>query len=397
MRVLILGGDGYLGWPTAMRFSARGHEVSIVDNFSRRRWHLQQSTDSLTPIGSLHDRLEAWKLVSGNDIHAHVGNIEDGEFLDRVVAEFLPEVIIHYGEQPSAPYSMKSRQTAVETQYTNVIGNLNLLFSIRDHVPDSHLIKLGTMGEYGTPNIDIEEGFIEIEHNGRKDKLPFPKLPGSHYHLSKVHDSHNIHFACRVWGLRATDLNQGVVYGIETDETILDDRLINRFDYDEIFGTVLNRFCVQAVVGHPLTVYGKGGQTRGFLNIRDTIQCVELAAETPAELGEYRVFNQFTEQFSVTELAELVQVAGAETDRQVEVMHFPNPRVELEDHYYNPTHTKLLDLGLKPSHLGDELVRSMLSIIERHRNRVIERALVPKTQWNPGEHKGGVLSAAQKS
>ena len=312
MRILILGGDGYLGWPTAMRFSARGHDVFIVDNFARRRWHHEHGTDSLTPIRGLADRIDAWREVSGRDIHAFVGNIEDGEFLDRVVAEVLPEAVVHYGEQPSAPYSMISRRHAVETQQTNVIGNLNLLWSLRDRVPECHLVKLGTMGEYGTPNIDIEEGFIEITHKGRTDVLPFPKMPGSLYHLSKVHDSHNIHFACRIWGLRATDLNQGVVYGIETEETALDERLCTRFDYDEIFGTALNRFCVQAVIGHPLTVYGKGGQTRGFLNIRDTLQCVELAVTNPAQGGEFRVFNQFTEQFTVLELAELAQRAGAE-------------------------------------------------------------------------------------
>jgi len=388
MRILILGGDGYLGWPTAMRFSAAGHEVSVVDNFSRRRWHTQHSTDSLTPIGSLADRIEAWKEVSGREIQTFVGSIEDGKFLDRVIAETVPETVIHYGEQPSAPYSMKSRATAVETQYTNVIGTLNLLFSMRDRVPDCHLVKLGTMGEYGTPNIDIEEGFIEIEHKGRKDTLPFPKMPGSLYHLSKVHDSHNIHFACRIWGLRATDLNQGVVYGIESDESAADERLITRFDYDEYFGTVLNRFCVQAVIGHPLTVYGEGGQTRGFLNIRDTLQCVELAASNPAELGEFRVFNQFTEQFSVAELAELVKRSGGEQGYEVEVNSYPNPRIEAEHHYYNAANTKLIDLGLKPHYLGEELVRSMLKTIERYKGRVIERAILPRTRWKPGELEG---------
>src|SRR5687767_12650103 len=367
MRILILGGDGYLGWPTAMRFSARGHEVFVVDNFSRRRWHHEHSTDSLTPITSLAERIEAWRGISGRTIQAMIGNIDDGEFLDQVVADTLPEAVIHYGEQPSAPYSMISRRHAVNTQQTNVIGTLNLLFAIRDRVPDCHLVKLGTMGEYGTPNIDIEEGFIEITHKGRTDTLPFPKLPGSLYHLSKVHDSHNIHFACRIWGLRATDLNQGLVYGIETDETKLDERLCTRFDYDEIFGTVLNRFCVQAVIGHPLTIYGKGGQTRGFLNIRDTLQCVELAVENPADRGEFRVFNQFTEQFSVSELAELVREAGAHLDYEVHVDHLENPRVEMEEHYYNATHTKLLDLGLKPRMLGEELVESMLKSIERNR------------------------------
>ena len=292
---------------------------------------------------------------------------------------------------------MISRRHAVETQQTNVIGNLNLLWSMRDRVPDCHLVKLGTMGEYGTPNIDIEEGFIEINHKGRTDVLPFPKLPGSLYHLSKVHDSHNIHFACRIWGLRATDLNQGVVYGIETEETALDERLCTRFDYDEIFGTALNRFCVQAVIGHPLTVYGKGGQTRGFLNIRDTLQCVELAVTNPAQ------------QRRVPRLQPVhgaVHGAGAGRDRaarrrrrsghQVEIEHYDNPRVELEEHYYNATNTKLRELGLKPHYLGEELVRSMLKTIDQHKDRVISRAIRPKTKWRPGEAEANAaqLSAA---
>jgi UDP-sulfoquinovose synthase len=397
MRILILGGDGYLGWPTAMRFSARGHEVAVVDNFVKRRWHHEQSTDSLTPILSLMDRIEAWQEVSGKTIEARIGAVEDGEFLDEVVAEFLPEVIVHYGQQPSAPYSMRSRQTAVETQQANVIGTLNLLFAMQTFVPDAHLIKLGTMGEYGTPNIDIEEGYIEIEHNGRTDTLPFPKLPGSLYHCSKVHDSTNIHFGTRIWGLRATDLNQGVVYGLETDETALDPRLATRFDYDETFGTVLNRFCVQAVVGHPLTVYGTGGQTRGYLNIKDTLRCVELAALTPADRGEFRVFNQFTEQFSVADLAELVQRCGAELGYEVEVENFPNPRVELETHYYNASNQKLLDLGLEPHPLGEELVHSVLGAIQSHKDRVIYRAITPQTKWNPGELEGGGLLAGKKT
>jgi UDP-sulfoquinovose synthase len=372
-----------------MRFSARGHEVSVIDNFSRRRWHERQGTDSLTPIRPLEERVRAWHEVSGREVRSYVGAIEDAGFLEEVIVDTRPEAVVHYGEQPSAPFSMANREQAVETQYTNVIGTLNLLFFLRDHAPESHLVKLGTMGEYGTPNIDIEEGFIEIEHQGRKDTLPFPKMPGSLYHLSKVHDSHNIHFACRVWGLRSTDLNQGVVYGIETDETAQDERLCTRFDYDEWFGTVLNRFCVQAVIGHPLTVYGKGGQTRGFLNIRDTLQCVELAVENAPEAGEYRVFNQFTEQFSVSELAELVRRSAAELGIEVEVEHLENPRVEAEEHYYNAVHTKLLDLGLKPTYLGEELVESMLHEIERHKGRVIDSAIDPRTQWKPAEEPAG--------
>jgi len=384
MRVLILGGDGYLGWPTALRFSARGHEVSVVDDFSRRRWHEEAGTGSLTPIADLEQRIAAWREHSGEEIRSFTGSVQDGDFLEGVVAEARPEVVVHYGQQASAPYSMASREQAVETQYANVIGNLNLLFAIRDHVPDCHLVKLGTMGEYGQPEIDIEEGYIKIEHKGRRDTLPFPKLPASLYHCSKVHDSTNIHFACRTWGLRATDLNQGVVYGIETDETASDERLITRFDYDEIFGTVLNRFCLQAVIGHPLTVYGAGTQTRGFLNIRDTLACVELAALNPADSGEFRVFNQFTEQFSVIELAHLVKQAGEHLGYPVEIQHCDNPRVEKEKHYYNAVHTKLLDLGLKPTLLGEELVESMIHVIERYKGRVIEGSIDPRTRWAPG-------------
>jgi len=389
MRILILGGDGYLGWPTALRFSARGHEVSVVDNFSRRRWHTEHGTASLTPIGELDERIAVWREVSGEQIRSYVGAVEDGDFLDEVVAETRPEVVVHYGQQASAPFSMLSRERAVETQHANVIGNLNLLFAMRDHVPDAHLVKLGTMGEYGQPNIDIEEGYVEIEHKGRKDTLPFPKLPGSLYHCSKVHDSTNIHFACRTWGLRATDLNQGVVYGVETEETARDERLVTRFDYDELFGTVLNRFCVQAVIGHPLTVYGAGHQTRGFLNIRDTLACVELAALNPAERGEFRVFNQFTEQFSVLERAGLVKEAGEHLGYSVEVQHYENPRVEKEEHYYNAIHTKLLDLGLEPTLLGEELVESIIHAIERHKGRVIETAIAPQTRWNPAKSPAG--------
>ena len=383
MRVLILGGDGYLGWPTAMRFSGRGHDVAVVDNFARRRWVEEAGSHSLTPIAGLEERLEAWHEVAGKRIESYVGDIAEGTFVADVVREFEPDAIVHYGEQPSAPWSMKTVDHAVVTQQNNVVGSLKLLWAMREYAPEAHLVKLGTMGEYGTPNIDIEEGFIEIEHKGRRDTLPFPKLPGSLYHLSKVHDSHNIHFACRVWGLRATDLNQGVVYGIETPETKLDDRLATRFDYDELFGTALNRFAVQAVIGHPLTVYGKGGQTRGFLNIVDTLQCVELTAANPPAAGEYRVFNQFTETFNVSDLAEKVRHAGAEVGIEVQVDHVANPRFEMEEHYYNPVHTKLLSLGLQPTLLSETLIESMLEVIRRHQDRVLVDVIAPVTQWRP--------------
>ena len=299
MRVIVTGGDGYLGWPQAMYLSKRGYEVCVVDNFSRRLWDLEGGTESLIPIAPLQDRVAAWRETSGKTIQTAVGDLTDYPFISGVVRDFKPDAIVHYGEQRSAPFSMIDRRHSVLTQVNNIVGTLNAVYAIREHVPECHLVKLGTMGEYGTPNIDIEEGFIEITHNGRTDTLPYPKQPGSFYHLSKVHDSHNIQFACKIWGIRATDLNQGVVYGIETDETMLDERLATRFDYDGIWGTVLNRFCIEAAIGHPLTVHGKGGQTRGYLNIRDTMRCIEIAIEKPAKAGEYRVFNQFTEQFSV--------------------------------------------------------------------------------------------------
>jgi UDP-sulfoquinovose synthase len=382
MRILILGGDGYLGWPTAMHFAAGGHEVHVVDNYMRRQMLKEVGADSLTPIATLTDRVAAWNELGQTEITYTLGDLCEYPLVQRIFSDFEPEAIVHYGEQPSAPYSMGSHHRAVKTQTNNVVNTLNVLFAMRDICPEAHLIKLGTMGEYGTPNIDIEEGFIEISHNGRSDTLPFPKLPHSMYHCSKVHDSTNVHFASRVWGTRATDLNQGVVYGAETLETKIDPRLATRFDYDECFGTALNRFCVQAVIGHPLTVYGSGGQTRGYLNIRDTLRCVELAALNPAAEGEYRVFNQFTEQFSIRELAEIVRdaavgygIAGVEIDA------CENPRTEKEEHYYNAKHTKLLDLGLEPHLLSAEVIAANLEVIERHCERVILEAIPPQTRW----------------
>ena len=379
--MLVLGGDGYCGWPTAIHLSVSGHDVVIVDSLIRRAWDIELGTESLTPISTLAERVTAWRQASGCQISLEVGDLLDWQFLDRVVSDHRPDAIVHFAEQRAAPYSMIDREHAVFTQYNNVIGTLNLLFAMYEHAPDCHLVKLGTMGEYGTPNIDIEEGYIDIEHNGRRDRLPYPKLPGSFYHLSKVHDSHNIHFACRTWGIRATDLNQGVVYGTTTPETRRDPRLVNRFDYDDVFGTALNRFCVQAAIGHPLTVYGSGGQTRGFLDIRDTVRCIELAIENPPEPGEFRVFNQFTEQFSVEQLADMVVGAAATLGIRAEIEHCENPRVELEEHYYNAKHRRLVDLGLEPHHLSEALLDSLLNIAIEHRDRVIGGVIDPQVDW----------------
>jgi len=381
MNILVVGGDGYLGWPQSMYLSKQGHNVGIIDNLVRRAWDVEGGTHSLTPILPLPERVALWKRLTGRTLTAYVGDLQDYDFLVDVMAQFRPEAVVHFGEQRSAPFSMIDREHAVRTQTNNVIGTLNLLYAIKDLCPQAHLVKLGTMGEYGTPNIDIEEGFIEINHNGRKDLLPFPKQAGSFYHLSKVHDSHNIMFACKIWGIRSTDLNQGVVYGLKTDETQLDDGLATRFDYDGVWGTVLNRYCVQAALGRPLTVYGKGGQTRGFLDIRDTLRCIEIAIQSPPAQGEYRVFNQFTEQFSVLDLAKLVQQIGNRKGLNVLINHMPDPRVELEQHYYNAKHTKLLGLGLVPHNLSDVLLDSLMDVVIRYRDGVREDTLMPQVNW----------------
>jgi UDP-sulfoquinovose synthase len=381
MKICVLGGDGYCGWATALYLSGKGHAVAVVDNFLRRQWDFEVGAQSLTPIQPLTDRLRVWQELSGKTVEMFIGDVNDYDFLSGVIENFQPDAVVHFAEQRSAPYSMIDRKHAVFTQVNNVVGTLNLLFALRELRPDCHLVKLGTMGEYGTPNIDIEEGYIRIEHNGRSDLLPFPKQPGSFYHLSKVHDSHNMMFACKIWGLRATDLNQGVVYGTVTDEVVLDEALINRFDYDDVFGTVLNRFCVQAAAGHPLTVYGKGGQTRGFLDIRDTVRCIEIACLNPANAGECRVFNQFTEQFSVLELAEMVRAAAWKLGMRATIEHIPGPRVESEEHYYNAKHSKLIDLGLQPHFLSDSLLDSLMNIAIRYQDRIDTSLFMPQVQW----------------
>ena len=393
MKVLVLGGDGYCGWPTSLHLSDAGHEVVIVDNCVRRQIDAELSAESLTPIASLKDRVKAWREVSGQQMGVEFGDLLDWEFVSDLFERHQPEAVVHFAEQRAAPYSMIDRRHAVYTQHNNVIGNLNVLFAINEYAPDCHLVKLGTMGEYGQPNIDIEEGFIEIEHKGRKDVLPFPKQPGSWYHLSKVHDSYNIHFACKIWGLRATDLNQGVVYGTVTLQTERDPRLMNRFDYEEVFGTVLNRFCVQAAIGHPLTVYGNGSQTRGYLDIRDTVRCIELAIDNPAERGEMRVFNQFTEEFSVRQLAELVIDASTKLGVEARLENIENPRVEKYDHYYNAAHTKLLDLGLEPHYLGDGLLDSLMNIAIQYNDRIDRDVVMPSVDWRTGKAKQRIHKA----
>jgi UDP-sulfoquinovose synthase len=378
MRILVLGGDGYLGWPTALHLCDRGHDVAVNDNFARRGYDEEMGVESLVPIATLDERLSAWTEVSGKTIGSYVGDLCDETFVHEMVRDFRPEAIVHFGEQRAAPYSMIDQAHAVYTQKNNVVGNLNVMYALADTDIDIHLVKLGTMGEYGTPNIDIEEGWLEVEHNGRKDRMLYPKRPGSFYHCSKVHDSVNLEFACRIWGMRVTDLNQGVVYGADTPQTKLDPRLQTRFDYDGVFGTVLNRMVIQAVLGHPLTVYGNGSQTRGMINIVDTVECIRLACEAPADRGEFRVFNQMTESKSVLEIA---QTIAKEYPSEVTIDHVENPRVELYDHYYNVKHSALEDLGLEPTLLSMTLIDHLFDVVERYKDRVDLAAIMPTVKW----------------
>ena len=384
MRVLVLGGDGYLGWPTAMYFAAKRNDVMIVDNGAKRQWEQEVGGPPLWEIPTLQRRVRVWNaLHKYKQIKMRFGDVTQYHFLcDKVFSVFKPDAVIHYAEQPSAPYSMGGVREATYTQFNNVIGTLNVIGAIQKYVPDAHLIKLGTMGEYGTPPIDIEEGYIDIEHKGRvyKNAL-YPKNPGSFYHLSKVHDSHNIKKACDWWGIRATDLNQGVVYGIDTDETVIDQDLRTSFHYDGVFGTVINRFCVQAVAGVPLTVYGKGLQTRGFLNIKDTLQCIELAVNNPAEPGEFRVFNQFTEVFSVNQLATMVSAAADRFGIYTPIDSIENPRIELEEHYYNAKNTSLLSLGLKPHLLTEDVLANMIEKIKKDKHLIDPEIIYPTIKW----------------
>lgn len=381
MKILILGADGYLGWTTCMHFSQRGHDVVGVDNYFRRNAAVELDCEPLIPTPNLMQRARIWEEISGRKISIHIGDVTDYGFLLSVVEEHRPDAVIHYAEQPSAPYSMLSRDRAAFTIKNNLISTLNSAYAVKEVNPDCHIIKLGTMGEYGTPNVDIEEGWIEIEHGDRKDRFLFPRQASSVYHTTKIQDTDLLWFFVRAWGLRVTDLMQGPVYGLSTDEADVDHRLMPNFNYDEIFGTVLNRFIVQALVDYPLTVYGRGGQTRGYLNLKDTMQCVYLSAANPANKGELRVFNQVTEIFSVTDLADRVKRVGEELGYMVRVQNIENPRVEKEEHYYNPKYTGLLELGLQPHYLTDDVIASMFRVVRNYKDRINRDAIFRGIKW----------------
>ena len=392
--ILILGGDGYLGWPTAMYFSNRGYRVTVVDNYFRRNACLELDVGMLYALPSLVERAKMWHELTGNEIKVVIGDLQEPEvmrslFDGRIRYDWavnpsftgLPDTVVHYAEQPSAPYSLINHRYANITLQNNLVVTNNLMFAVRDFERDIHIVKLGTMGEYGTPNIDIEEGWIDIEHKGRAERFLFPRQASSLYHTTKIMDTDLLWFGVRMWELRVTDLMQGPVYGLETDEMEMDDRLKTLFNYDEIFGTIINRFIVQAVVGYPLTVYGRGGQTRGYLHVRDTLQCVEKACETPAKRGELRIFNQIMETFAANELAEMVQKVGNELGYDVQIDHIPNPRKEAEEHYYHPTYQGLIDIGVTPHYLTDRVLENMFKTVAQYRHNIREDVIFRGVQW----------------
>jgi UDP-sulfoquinovose synthase len=380
--VLILGGDGYLGWPTAMYFSNRGYQVTVVDNYFRRNACTELDTGMLYPVPTLIERAKIWYVKTGYKINVIIGDLANPEFTRSLFTNHEPpSTVVHYAEQPSAPYSLMDYQHADTTLINNLRVTNNLLWAIRDYARDTHLIKLGTMGEYGTPNIDIEEGWLEIEHKGRKDNFLFPRQASSLYHTTKIMDTDLMWFGVRMWDLKVTDLMQGPVYGIETEESEIDGRLKTIFNYDEIFGTIVNRFVTQAVVDYPLTVYGCGGQTRGYINIKDTLQCVHMSEQNQAKKGELRIFNQIMETFSVNQLAELTQKVGNQRGHNVEIKSIPNPRREAEEHYYNPTYQGLQGIGVKPHLLTTEVMAKLFDVVEKYKVNVRKDVIFKGINW----------------
>ena len=392
--ILILGGDGYLGWPTAMYFSQRGYDVTVVDNYFRRNACTELDVGMLYPVPSLMERAKIWHELTGKEIKVVIGDLSDPEimrsfFSGRVEYSWavdkkftgIPETVMHYAEQPSAPYSLINYKYANITIYNNLLVTNNLMFALRDFSRGTHVVHIGTMGEYGTPNIDIEEGWLEIEHKGRKDKFLYPRQASSLYHTTKIMDTDLMWFGVRMWDLRITDLMQGPVYGIETPESVVNHKLKTIFNYDEIFGTILNRFIVQALVDYPLTVYGKGGQTRGYLNINDTLQCVHMSEKAPAQQGELRIFNQIMETFSVNQLADKVQQVGKALGYDVKINHMENPRKEAEEHYYNPTYQGLVEIGVKPHYLTDEVMTGMFKATEKYKKNIRRDVIFRGIKW----------------
>ena len=374
MKIMILGADGYLGWPTVLHFMDRGHEVIAIDNYSKRELLNKFNCPSLLPSVPL------WESAMIHSFALEECNIAYGGFLYEAIKKHNPKVIIHYAEQPSAPYSMLSYDAAYDTVRNNVMGTLNLIHAINKVNPDIHLIKFGSMGEYGTPNIDIEEGWLSVKHKGRREKFLYPRIPGSLYHTTKVYDTDMLWFYAKQWGLKVSDIMQGVVYGVTTPE-IEKYEMPTNFYYDEMFGTVINRFIVQAMIGHPLTIYGEGTQQRTFLNLKDVLQCLDLVIQHPPIAGNMDIINQFTDKFSIKQLAILIREVANEFGLDPKIEYKKNLRQEKTIHYYNPISQKLAHWGLKPCLLDVEGIRAMFQALLPYKDKVNKDIIYKGIEW----------------
>jgi UDP-sulfoquinovose synthase len=397
MKVCIVGCDGYLGWSLSCYLAERGHSVIGIDAFYRRKWVEEVGGLSITPIYDFDERLtahqETWPNAYEDMISIDIS--KDHKDLVTFLAVNQPDTIIHLGEQPSAPFSMISLENAALTQSNNVMGTLGILHAIKDVCPDAHLIKLATMGEYGTPLVPIPEGefpegsfWSQGNNSWPISGLLFPRDPGSFYHISKAQDTFNVKKACQWWGLKATSIMQGVVYGVWLNEFQNDERLLTRFDADEVFGTAINRFVAQAIIGRPLTLYGKGHQKRGFLSLKDSMQCMTILSENPPEAGLHRTVNQLERVYDLTELAGKVKKTGEAFDLDVEIKNFLDPRVEREDHSYEANTDTLISLGYEPTREMDQEIYDMFSRLMPYRDRIMQMVphIHPRTFWD-GHHR----------
>ncbi len=399
MKVLILGMDGYLGWPLALKLARQGCRVLGIDNMMRRDLVAERGADSITPIGSMEERVAAAREKLDVEIEFRELDLMDRPALAALIEEFQPESIVQFAEIPSAPYSMADVERAVSTVQNNVVGTLGLLFAVRDHAPDASIIKLGTMGEYGSPltGRPLFEGLFPgdavLQYQGQEWSLGgelTPRDPVSFYHVSKVQGTFSVYEACKYWWLRSYDVMQGVIYGNSSAELDLDPAFNTRFDIDEWWGTVVNRFVAQAVIGMPLTIYGSGSQKRGYITLRDAMQCITRLIAAPPEPGQYDVVNQVTDVFSVREIAQMVATIAREFDLEVEVQRIENPRVESEEHPYEVIHEKLADkFGFESESAFADEVRHLFRVLLQPeiRARIINQqdTLFPKTRWS-GEH-----------
>ncbi len=392
MKIAVLGGDGFCGWPASLHLSDIGHDVVIVDNLSRRAIDKELGAESLTPIASIEQRLAAWKEISGKDIgFRQIDVAQDFEALLSFITEFEPDAIIHFAEQRAAPYSMKNQRTKRYTVDNNVNATHNLLVAIVESGLDIHVIHLGTMGVYGygTAGMKIPEGYLDIQVDAGdsgvvEQQILYPTNPGSVYHMTKVLDQSLFAYYAKNDELRVTDLHQGIIWGTHTPQTQRDERLINRFDYDGDYGTVLNRFLMQAAVGYPLTVHGTGGQTRAFIHIQDMVKCIQLAVENPPAKGErVKIFNQMTETHRVRDLAELIgKISGAE------VQMVPNPRKESAENELHVANDTFIGLGLEPTYLAEGLLQEVEDVARKYADRADRSKIPARSLWTKEQHEG---------